>query len=115
MSTANAGCASIHEFERVFLTAPDGEYETSVETNTGDVMISRTTLRRRVAAAGGYYCRKEKNWVLPGAGHNCAWYAVETVRGSLEGLAEIAQAHAAACARVHTDGEAEGAFLRSCR
>lgn len=59
----------------------------------------RSTPRRRVREAVGYYSRESRAWVLPGAMSNLVPWQVDTVWcASLEEAAELCDAHAAKCA-----------------
>lgn len=71
---------------------------------------SRSTLRRRVRDAGGYYSSQARAWVLPGALHNLTPWSVETVWCfSLEHAAELCDEHARQCAAVRAFGRGEEA------
>jgi len=76
-------------------------------------MASKTTMRRAVRAAGGYYSRGQ--WVLPGTMHNCGGSVDTQWLDSLEEAYEACEEHASACADVQAFGEAVGAYLRSMR
>lgn len=77
---------------------------------------SRATMRRHVAKAGGYYSAQTRQWVLPGARHNCAPFAVDTAWfSSLEDAFAAADEHATRAAQVLRFGEAEAKRLREVR
>lgn len=71
-------------------------------------------MRRRVTEAGGYYSRQSGRWVLPGAQHNCAPFAVDTQWcDSLEQAYDACDEHAKRVAEVVRFGKREAAYLRA--
>ena len=76
-------------------------------------MTSKTTMRRYVHAAGGYYSRRQGCWVQPGSSHNCTPWNVNTEWfQDLEDAYAASGTHLQQSRAVQSFGEAEGAYLR---
>lgn len=69
-------------------------------------------MRRYVKAAGGYYSRQSRNWVIPGARHNCTpWDTPAHWHPTLADAYRAADAAAEANRRVKDFGDRESAHL----
>ena len=79
-------------------------------------MTSKTTMRREVRKAGGYYNSSARLWVLPGASHNCTPWANHTQWfATLEEAYEAAPAALDANREVHEFGRREARYLAAHR